>query len=103
MGRGGAELPVCCTPWTAGRALLAAGISGRRQEVEEKGRCAGRNEGAVGGRAEAPRHERRRAHCPSSDQKVPCAMERKGRSCCMLEEEEGEEGLEQGRCCWRLG
>jgi hypothetical protein len=22
--------------------------------------------------------------------KVPCAMERKGRSCCMLEEEEGE-------------
>jgi hypothetical protein len=78
MGRGGAELPVRCTPWTAGRALLAAGISGRRQEVEEKGRCAGRNEGAVGGRAEAPRHERRRAHCPSSDQKSALRHGEKG-------------------------
>jgi hypothetical protein len=78
MGRGGAELPVCCTPWTAGRALLAAGISGRRQEVEEKGRCAGRNEGAVGGRAEAPRHGRRRAHFSSSDQKSALSHGEKG-------------------------
>jgi hypothetical protein len=26
MGRGGAEFPICCTPWTAGCAMLAAGI-----------------------------------------------------------------------------
>jgi hypothetical protein len=43
--------------------------AGRRQEVEEKGHCAGRNEGAVGGRAEAPRHGRWQAHCSSSDVK----------------------------------